>query len=115
MSLKDRFLETIEVSEITKVIVKMIVVYGAILLVFQIAYYKENIVSTAKTVTMLMWMFVLPGFFLLDYWKKYFSFHERLIIGTVVGLAASAIAMYWLHVLSVPVWWYPVMVPPSLI
>ena len=47
MSLKDRFLETIEVSEITKVIVKMIVVYGAILLVFQIAYYKENIVSNS--------------------------------------------------------------------
>jgi len=51
------------------------------LIIFKIAFYKENLVVLFRSVLSIFWIFVLPGYFILVYWKEKIGFMERFIIG----------------------------------
>lgn len=82
-----------------------------ILVVFKVIFYKESLLVILKTVSSLFWLFVLPGFVLLYYWHQELSFAERLIIGSVLGVAITTIVSYNLGLFGLHVKYHAVLLP----
>lgn len=57
---------------------------------------KESIAVVARTVFAFFWVFLIPGFALMYYWHEKIDFAERVVIGTVAGIALISIMSYWL-------------------
>ncbi|MBI2574524.1 hypothetical protein HYV82_01425, partial [Candidatus Woesearchaeota archaeon] len=77
----------------------LLLAFAIITAMFQIIFIKESIITAGRTVAALFWLFVLPGFALMHYWHDKLDFLERLIIGTVLGLAVVGVVGYNLSLL----------------
>ena len=47
----------------------------------------ENFIVLLRNVLSLFWLFVLPGYFIMFYWKEKLGFIERVVVG--IGIAAG--------------------------
>ena len=72
-----------------------IILIGGII-IFQLLFFRENVITTARTVLSLYWLFILPGFAVMYYWHDKLDFLERLVIGSVLGIAVMGIASYYI-------------------
>ena len=72
-----------------------IILIGGII-IFQLLFFRENVITTARTVLSLYWLFILPGFAVMYYWHDKLDFLERLVIGSVLGIAVIGIASYYI-------------------
>lgn len=70
------------------------------IIVFKILFYNESIINVIRTITSLFWLFVIPGFALMYYWHEKLEFVERLVIGTVLGIAVIGIASYYIALIG---------------
>ena len=60
-----------ELFELVKKEFKHIVVLLALgLIIFKIAFFKEELIVIFRYVLSLFWLFVLPGYFIMLYWQK---------------------------------------------
>ena len=75
----------------------------ALLILFKVVFYKESITILARTVIALFWLFILPGFSLMYIWQDKFDFLERLISGTVLGIALIGLASYYFTLFNVDI------------
>ena len=66
------------------------------LVMFKIVFFKENFIVLLRVVFSLFWLFVLPGYFLMLYWKERLEFIERIIIGLIVSAAIIGIFSYYI-------------------
>ena len=67
-----------------------------VIITFKIAFFKESFIILIRNVLSLFWLFVLPGYFLMLYWKEKLEFIERFIIGIVLSAAIIGIFSYYL-------------------
>ncbi len=81
------------------------------IIIFQIIFSKENILTTIRTVLSLFWMLVIPGFYLMYYWHEKLGFTERLIIGTGLSAAITGTASYYLGLLGLHVKYHGIILP----
>lgn len=77
-----------------KELVYLLLAFAIITAIFQTIFIKENIITAGRTAAALFWLFVLPGFAPMYYWHEKLDFLERLIIGTVLGLAVVGVIGY---------------------
>ena len=70
-----------------------------IIVIFKIIFFNENLIVVFRTVLALFWIFVLPGYFLMLYWKENLQFTERFVIGIALAIAITGIASYYLGIL----------------
>ena len=87
----------------------------ALLAIFKIVFYKENIFILIRTVLALFWLFILPGFALMYIWKERFDFLERLIAGSVLGIALVGLSSYYLTLFKLNIRWQYILVPLILL
>ena len=87
----------------------------ALLILFKIVFYKESITILIRTVIALFWLFVLPGFALMYLWKDKFDFLERLISGSVLGIALIGLASYYFTLFNVDIRWQYILTPLLLL
>ena len=85
------------------------------LITFKIAFYKESIVVLLRSVLSLFWLFVLPGYFIMLYWKEELRFAERFIIGLVASAAIIGIFSYYLGLVGLHIKYHPLLLPVALI
>lgn len=84
-------------------------------IIFQIIFIKENTLAVVRTVAALFWLFALPGFALMYYWHEKLDFLERLIIGTVLGLAVVGVIGYNLSVIGLHMKYHAIILPAAMI
>mgnify|MGYP001572428986 CR=1 FL=1 len=72
-----------------------------IFILLKILFFKESITNIIKMEASFYYLFILPGFSLLYYWKKELSFLERFIIGFAVSLAVTSISSYYIGLLGI--------------
>lgn len=89
--------------------------FVVVIVVLKIAYYKEGFFEIIKIAAALFWLFVLPGYGLLLYWKDKLGFLERIAIGTVVAMAISGIAGYYLGLIGLKLQNQTALLPALLI
>ena len=80
-----------------------VILYIALSVMLQIAFYKESFKMVHLFLGSFYWLFILPGTSLLLPWSKSWGFVERVAAGTalafaVVGSASYYIAIFGLHV-----------------
>ena len=85
------------------------------LIVFKIAFFKENLVVLFRFVLSLFWLFVFPGYFIMLYWKDKIDFLERFIIGIMVSAAIIGIFSYYLGLMGLNIKFHAFILPLVLI
>ena len=85
------------------------------LVVFKIAFFKEEVTVLLRTVLSLFWLFVLPGYFILLYWKEKLGFMERFIVGIMVSAAIIGIASYYIGLIGLNLKYHAILLPLVLI
>jgi hypothetical protein len=85
------------------------------LIIFKIAFFKENLSVLFRNVLSLFWLFILPGYFVMFYWKERLEFIERFIIG--IALAAGVIGMfsYYIGLIGLNIKYHTFILPTILI
>ena len=85
------------------------------LVVFKIAFFKEEVTVLLRTVLSLFWLFVLPGYFILLYWKEKLGFVERFIVGIMVSAAIIGITSYYIGLIGLNIKYHIILLPLILI
>ena len=84
------------------------------LVIFKIVYFKESPAVLLKIVASLFWLFVIPGYFSVLYWKEKLEFTERFVIGMMVSAAIIGIFSYYIGLIGLNIK-YHIFVLPVLI
>lgn len=85
--------------------------FVALCLIFKIVFYQENILVLLRTVLGIFWLFVIPGLAIMYYWADKFDFLERLIFGTVLGIAIVGLSSYYLTLFKLNLHWQYLIIP----
>jgi len=106
-------------KEVFNIIIKEFQYVGFLFLValiaFKIAFFKENLIVLFRNVLSLFWLFVLPGYFLMLYWKEKLEFVERFIIGIALAAAIIGIFSYYLGLIGLNIKYHTIVLPLILI
>lgn len=71
------------------------ILFAVSLVMFKLLFFKEDVLTVIKVVSAFFYTFIIPGYALMFYWNEQLDFLERLIIGTVLGLALFGIMSYY--------------------
>ena len=72
------------------------ILYLLMLMIFKIVFFNENLIVAVKMTLALFWLFVVPGYSLMLYWKEKLDFIERLIVGIALAGGVNGIDSYYL-------------------
>lgn len=92
-----------------------LVLYLALSMIFQVAFYRESVAVVQRFLGGLYWLFVLPGATLLLAWGKRWGFVERAVAGSVLALAIVGTVSYYLGLLGLHVKYHGFLLTPVLI
>ena len=90
-------------------------IFVLVLIIFKIAFYKENLVVLFRTVLSLFWLFVIPGYFIMLYWNEKLGFVEWFIIGIVLSAAIIGVFSYYLGLIGLNLKYHAIVLPLILI
>ena len=65
------------------------ILFLASLIIFKLIFHQENLLVVIKGVAAIFYLFILPGFAVLLYWKEKISYFERLIMALPLGAAIT--------------------------
>ncbi len=87
----------------------------AALIIFKIAFFKEDTIILLRNVLSLFWLFVLPGYFIMRYWKEKIGFVERFFIGTLLSAAIIGISSYYIGIAGLNIKFHAMILPLIII
>lgn len=85
------------------------------LIIFKIVFFKERLIVVFRIVLSLFWLFALPGYFIMLYWKEKLEFIERFIIGTALSAGIIGVFSYYLGLLGLNIKYHAFLLPLILI
>ena len=85
------------------------------LAIFKIAFFKEDLIVLLRSVLSIFWLFALPGYFILLYWREKLGFFERLIIGIAVSAGTIGISSYYIGLIGLNIKYHLFLLPLALI
>lgn len=86
-----------------------------LLVIFKLVFFKENLLVLFRNVLSLFWLFVLPGYFVMLYWKEKLNFLERFVIGIALAAGIIGIFSYYLGLIGLNVKYHTVLLPLTII
>jgi uncharacterized membrane protein len=113
--MKDQELSALQqsIQTIKKDFTALLMTFIALAVVFQIVFYKESFFVVSRTVLSFTWLFILPGYLILDYWRKEFDEISRLLIGAALGIFVSGAGSYYLGLMHINIlsgaWIFPIL------
>ena len=91
------------------------ILFLLVLIIFKIAFYNENLIVLFRNVLSLFWLFALPGYFIMLYWKERLGFLERFIIGIILSAAIIGILSYYIGLIGLNIKYHAIVLPTVLI
>lgn len=88
-----------KIDQFTKMALNFLLVLGVAYASLQIIFYKENPEVVLRYVVSLMYLYTLPGYFLINSLIKEMDFGEKVVIGTGIGFCITSILAYYLGLL----------------
>ena len=83
--------------------------------IFKIVFLKESLIVLLRAVASLFWLFVLPGYAIMLYWKERLEFLERIAVGAGVSAAIIGIFSYYIGLLGLNIKYHGVLLPLIII
>ncbi len=96
-------------------LVQLLVFFAAALAIFKIMFFKEDLITVLKVVSAFFYTFIIPGYAIIYYWSGKFDFIERLVIGTVLGMALFGIVSYYTGLLGFGIKYQSFIIPAVFI
>ena len=90
-------------------------IFVVVLISFKIAFFRENIAVLLRNVLSLFWLFALPGYFIMFYWREKLGFLERFTIGFMLSAAVIGIFSYYFGLLVINIRLHALLLPLILI
>ena len=90
----------------------------ALALVFvalKVTFYKESLLVVLRTSVSLFWLFILPGYSLMLYWREKLEFAERFVIGVLLSAAVMGIFSYYFGLMGLSIRYHAFILPPVII
>ena len=87
------------------------ILFLLLIVIFKIVFYKEGIWIITKVIFAFFWLYLLPGFAILYFWKEKLGFLERLIMSIPLGMSIIGIFGYNLGLLGLHVKYVPIGIP----
>jgi uncharacterized membrane protein len=84
------------ISVVKKESLILLYLFIALVVIFKIVFYNEGIWTILRTVFGIFWLYLLPGFSIMYLWREKLDFLERLIFGTVLGMAIAGLSSYYI-------------------
>ena len=84
-------------------------------IILKIAFFKEDFIILLRNVFSLFWLFVLPGYFIMLFWKDKIGFLERFVIGIAISAGVTGIASYYLGLMGLNIEYHSILLPIVLI
>ena len=85
------------------------------LIIFKIAFFKEDSIILLRSILSIFWLFALPGYFILIYWREKLGFFERFIVGIALAAGIIGISSYYLGLIGLNIKYHIFMLPLALI
>lgn len=86
-----------------------------LLVIFKLVFFKENLLVLFRNVLSLFWLFVLPGYFVMLYWKEKLNFLERFVIGIALAAGIIGIFSYYLGLIGLNIRYHVALLPLAII
>lgn len=86
----------------------------SLLVIFKIVLFKETLVTLFLALGVLFYSIIIPGVILLAYLNKKLGSFSRLVLGSVLAIALTGIASYYLGLLGLHVKYHPYIIPPLI-
>ena len=80
----------------------------------KIAFYNETPVTILRTAIAFFWLFILPGFAVMLYWKK-LGFLTRLLISIPLSASVLGTASYYLGLIGFNINYHTIILPAAMI
>lgn len=82
---------------------------------FKIAFFRENSIVLLRSVVAIFWLFVVPGYFLMLYWKNNLDFIERTVAGIGISAAIIGIFSYYISLAGLNLRFHAIVLPLIMI
>ena len=92
-------------------LLSLVITLISALIILKIVFFKEGLLVIIRLLVSFYWLYVLPGFSLLYYWREKFNFLERLTIGTALGFALIGIISYYIGLLGIHAKYHSIVLP----
>jgi len=87
------------------------ILFLLVLIAFKIAFFKENLIVLVRSVVSIFWLFVIPGYFIMLYWKEKIGFIERIVVGMGMAAAIIGILSYYLSLAGLNLRFHFILLP----
>src|SRR3989338_5740309 len=81
------------------------------LIAFKISFFRENSIILLRSVVAIFWLFVLPGYFIMLYWKNKLDFIERAVAGIGISAAIMGILSYYISLAGLNLRFHAIILP----
>lgn len=85
------------------------------IIIFKIIFYNESMINVLRIVFSLLWLFGLPGYFLMLHWQESLDFRERFVVGIALAAAVVGISSYYLGLIGINIKYHGFILPPIII
>lgn len=85
------------------------------LVIFKIAFFRENSIVLLRSVISIFWLFAVPGYFAMLYWKEKIGFLERFFVGIMLSAAIIGIASYYIGIAGLNIKFHAIILPLIII
>lgn len=87
--------------EVLEDIKKILILFILSTILMRIIFFKESVMNVIIIASSLYYLFIIPGFFILYFWKNELSFLERFIISFALSLSVLGISGYYFGLLGI--------------
>ena len=102
-------------EQLKKELLIIVLIFIAALIAFKVIFLPESFLVVFRTVLAIFWLLVLPGFFIMFYWREELKFFERLIIGIAVGTSIIGLASYYIGLMGLNIKHHTILLPSIMI
>ncbi len=91
------------------------IVLLALFVILKIVFFKENFILLLRYAFSLFWLFILPGYFAMLYWREKIEFMERISVGFVASAAFIGLLSYYAGLIGLNIKYHIILLPIILI
>ena len=100
---------------VKKELIYLGIVFLALFVILKVVFFKESFVVLARYAISLFWLFILPGYFAMLYWREKIEFMERIVIGFAVSAAVIGVFSYYIGLIGLNIKYHTFLLPMILI
>ena len=102
-------------EDVKKELFYLLIIFIIVFIILKTAFYNENLLILIRNAVSIFWMFALPGYCILIYWRENLGFTERFVVGAVLAAGINEIFSYYFGLIGLNIKYHVVLLPLLMI